>query len=226
MKFAQFQSTYKPLPISTYERTGTELEAKYYRNREQSSLLRQALANTKVEDRNIGHLAKATSDVENIFNQVNGKWHYATDALYNAKDRLVNDKVLNASIEDYAKSQATKASEQERFEKGDIGQEALDAYYINDKRYNNKAIEVDENGALKNRWNAPIAPKKVDTEKKILEIVDLINKHKDSLGVGNAKDGSELAEIYKSLPFSLGPDIINGVLASSINIESTSSRIA
>jgi len=194
MKFAQFQSTYKPLPISTYERTGELLESKYYRNREQSSLLRQAMANVKVEDRNIGHLAKATTDVENMLNEVNGKWHYASNILYNAKDRLTNDKALNASMEDYAKEQATKQDVQKQFEEGKIDKKALDAFYTNTKRYNTKAIELDENGQAINRWAAPVPPPKVDTEKKVLEIVTLLNQHADTL----AMPGTDIMEIYKS----------------------------
>ena len=116
MKFAQFQSTYKEAPIQTYEQTGRELEAKYYRNKEQASLLRQGLANTKVEDRNINVLANATTDVENLLAETNGKWHYASNKMYEARDRLTTDKLLTASIEDYSKSAAAKANEQKRFE--------------------------------------------------------------------------------------------------------------
>jgi len=187
MKFAQFQSTYKPIPTDVYERTGQELEAKYYKNRQDSSLLRQAMANTKVENRNIGILAKATTDVENMLEDVNGKWHYASNILYNAKDRITNDKALNASMEDYAKAQNTKLAVQKQFEEGKIDQDALNAFYTNDKRYNNKAISVDENGQLTNRWNAPTPPPKVDTEKKVLEITTLLTQHKDTLAAGNVK---------------------------------------
>lgn len=196
MKFAQFQSTYKPLPLDVYERTGQELEEKYYRNREQSSLLRQALSNTKVEDRNIGALAKATTDVENILSQVDGKWHYANNLLYNAKDRLITDKVLNASIEDFAKSQTAKQNEQKRFEEGKIDQAALSAFYRNEKRYNTKGIELDENGQTINRWSTPTPPPKVDTTKKVMEIVELLNKNKDSLAMPN----SNLVTIYQNNP--------------------------
>ena len=183
MKFAQFQSTYKPIPTQVYEQTGKELEAKYYQNREQSSLLRQGLANAKVEDRNIGHLAKATTDVEDLLNNVDGKWHYASNVLYNAKDRIVGDKALNASMEDYAKSQSAKQNEQKRFENKEIDQEALNAFYTNEKKYNNKAIALDENGQAINRWATPTAPPKVDTEKKVLEIITLLNQHKDTLDI-------------------------------------------
>lgn len=196
MKFAQFQSTYKPLPLDVYERTGQELEEKYYRNREQSSLLRQALSNTKVEDRNIGALAKATTDVENILSQVDGKWHYANNLLYNAKDRLITDKVLTASIEDFAKSQTAKQNEQKRFDEGKIDQEALTAFYRNEKRYNTKGIELDENGQTINRWSTPAPPPKVDTTKKVMEIVELLDKHKDSLAV----PGTDLLTVYQNNP--------------------------
>ncbi|MCK9429718.1 MAG: hypothetical protein M0R17_06905 [Candidatus Omnitrophica bacterium] len=199
MKFAQFQSTYKPIPTDVYERTGQELEAKYYKNRQDSSLLRQAMANTKVENRNIGILAKATTDVENMLEDVNGKWHYASNILYNAKDRITNDKALNASMEDYAKAQNTKLAVQKQFEEGKIDQDALNAFYTNDKRYNNKAISVDENGQLTNRWNAPTPPPKVDTEKKVLEITTLLTQHKDTLAAGNVK-GTPVAEIYNNHP--------------------------
>ena len=184
MKFAQFQSTYKPLPIETYERTGQELEAKYYRNREQSSLLRQGLSNTKVEDRNIGHLAKAVTDVEGMLDEVNGKWHYASNTLYKAKDRLINDKVLGASIEDYAKSQTSKTEQQKRLEEGKIGQDALSAFYTYDKLYNNKAIEIDEQGRLKNRWITPTSPDKPDIDKKSMELVDMVLKNPSSIDTG------------------------------------------
>ena len=184
MKFAQFQSTYKPLPIETYERTGQELEAKYYRNREQSSLLRQGLSNTKVEDRNIGHLAKAVTDVEGMLDEVNGKWHYASNTLYKAKDRLINDKVLDASIEDYAKSQTSKTEQQKRLEEGKIGQDALSAFYTYDKLYNNKAIEIDEQGRLKNRWITPTSPDKPDIDKKSMELVDMVLKNPSSIDTG------------------------------------------
>lgn len=200
MKFAQFQSTYKNLPLDVFERTGQELETKYYKNREASSLLRQGLSNAKVEDRNIGILAKATNDVENKLNGVNGKWHYASNILFDAKDRIVNDKALSASLEDYAKSQASKAEQQKLMQDGKIGQEALEAYYTNDKRYNNKSVEIDENGQVKNRWATPVPPPKVDTEKKVLEIVTLLSRNKDSLAIGATKEGTPLYEIYKSNP--------------------------
>lgn len=196
MKFAQFQSTYKPLPLDVYEKTGQELEEKYYRNREQSSLLRQALSNTKVEDRNIGALAKATTDVENILSQVDGKWHYASNILYNAKDRLLNDKVLTASIEDYAKSQAAKEVEQKKFQDGKIDQEALNSFYINNERYNSKGIELDANGQTINRWSTPTPPPKVDTTEQVLKIVTLLNQHADSLAV----PGTDLLAVYKANP--------------------------
>ena len=200
MKFATFQSTYKPLPIETYERTGQELEAKYYKNREDSSQLRQYMSKLQVEDRNIGHLAKATTDVENMFDQIDGKWHRAGNILFNAKERIIQDKALNASIEDYAKSQAQKAEQQKRFEEGKIDQAALNAYYINDKRYNDKAIEIDENGQAKNRWSTPTPISKVDIEKKVTDLVQLLNQHKDSLPVGATSKGSPLYEVYQANP--------------------------
>lgn len=200
MKFAQFQSTYKPLPIQTYEQTGRELETKYFNNKQQASLFRQGMSNTKVEDRNLGILAKTTSDVEGMLNEVNNNWQYAGNILFNAKDRIVNDKALNASMEDYAKSQAAKTEQQKRMEEGKIDESALSAFYINDKRYNDKQIQVDSTGIIKNRWNTPTPVNKVDTQKKVLEIVDLLTKHKDSLGVSKAGDGSVLGTIYQNNP--------------------------
>lgn len=200
MKFATFQSTYKPLPIDVYERTGQELEAKYYKNRDESSQLRQYMSKLQVEDRNIGHLAKATTDVETMFDQIDDKWHRAGNILYNAKDRIIQDKALNASIEDYAKSQSQKAEQQKRFEEGKIDQAALNAYYINDKRYNDKAIEIDENGQAKNRWATPTPISKVDIEKKVTDLVQLLNQHKSSLAVGATGQGSPLYEIYQANP--------------------------
>jgi len=200
MKFAQFQSTYKGSPLEVYEKTGELLEAKYYKNREENSLLRQSLSNIQVEDRNIGHLAKATSDIESILDSVGDQWHYANNALYEAKQRLLGDKALAISMEDYAKSQATKAEMQKRFEENKIGQDALNAYYINEKRYNTKAIELDENGQAINRWHTPTAPQKTDIEKKVLDIVTLLNQHKDSLVVGANAAGSPLYDLYKANP--------------------------
>ena len=200
MKFAQFQSTYKSIPTQVYEQTGKELEAKYYENRQQSSLLRQGLSNAKVEDRNIGHLAKATTDVENMLDQVDGKWHYASNTLYNAKDRITGDKALNASMEDYAKAQATKADVQKQFEEGKIDQEALNAFYTNDKRYNNKAIELDENGQATNRWATPTPPPKVDTTKKILEINTLLLQHKNDIIAGRTGEGTPVFALYSANP--------------------------
>ena len=199
MKFAQFQSTYKPIPTDVYERTGQELEAKYFKNKQEYSLLRQAMANSKVEDRNIGILAKVTTDVENTLKEVNGKWHYAGNILFDAKDRIINDKELAASMEDYAKSQNAKTELQKKFEDGKIDQDAVSAFYINDKRYNNKAISKDENGQLLNRWNTPTPPPKVDTDKKVLEITTLLTQHKDSLAAGNVQ-GTPVAEIYENHP--------------------------
>ena len=200
MRFAQFQSTYKPIPTQVYEQTGKELEAKYYQNREQSSLLRQGLSNAKVEDRNIEHLAKATTDVENLLEQVNGKWHYASNVLYNAKDRIIGDKALNASMEDYAKAQATKADVQKQFEDGKIDQEALNAFYTNDKRYNNKAIKLDENNQAINRWATPTPPPKVDTTKKILEINTLLLQHKSDIIAGRTGEGTPVFALYSANP--------------------------
>jgi len=200
MKFATFESTYKPLPIETYERTGQELEAKYYKNREDSSQLRQYMSKLQVEDRNIGHLAKATTDVENMFDQIDGKWHRAGNILFNAKERIIQDKALNASIEDYEPYLAQKTEQQKRFEEGKIDQAALNAYYINDKRYNDKAIEIDENGQAKNRWATPTPISKVDIEKKVTDLVQLLNQHKSSLAVGATGQGSPLYEIYQANP--------------------------
>lgn len=184
MKFAQFQSTYKPLPIQTYEQTGRELETKYFNNRQQASLFRQGMANTKVEDRNLGILAKTTSDVEGMLNEVNNNWQYASNVLYNAKDRIVNDKALNASMEDYAKSQATKQDLQDQFKKGEIDQKELDAFYINDKLYNRKPITLDENGQAKNRWATPTPPPKPDVDKQATKMLDIVLKNPDVVDTG------------------------------------------
>jgi hypothetical protein len=199
MKFAQFQSTYKPRPIDVYERTGQELEAKYYKNREETSILRQAMANSKVEDRNLSVLARATSDVENLLETVDGKWHYASNILYKAKERLTGDKLLSASMEDYAKLQATKTDLQKRHEEGKIDDRALNAFYINNNRYNSKAVELDTEGQVLNRWNTPTPIDKIDTTEQVLKIVNQLSQHKDTLAAGTI-NGTPVAEILRPYP--------------------------
>lgn len=200
MKFAQFQSTYKGLPLEVFEKTGQVLEEKYYKNREESSQLRQYLSTMNVEDRNMGHLAKATSDVESMLEEVNGKWHYANNILYNAKERIGGDKLLKASMEDYQKSETYRAEQQKRFEEGKIGEDAYEAYLINNKRFNDKPIEQDEFGQVKNRWYTPPPPSKIDIDKKVLDIVTLLSQHKDSLPAGKNNTGSPVYELYKANP--------------------------
>ena len=53
-----------------------------------------------------------------------------------------------------------------RFEEGKIGEDAYEAYLINNKRFNDKAIEQDEFGQVKNRWYTPPPPSKIDIDKK------------------------------------------------------------
>jgi hypothetical protein len=227
MKFAQFQSTYKPLPIQTYEQTGQALENSYYKNREQSSMLRQAMSNTKVEDRNLNILAKATTDTEQILNSVNGQWQYATNALFNAKDRIVNDKALNASVEDYAKKTSEQTELQKRFEEGKTTQEVLDAYNVYNKFYNTKSIEVDPTGTIKNRWANISAPNKPDIDTQATKMIDILLKNPDSIDSGLRtildKNGVNTGYLERVRSEGVGADkifgLVKGYLANSPEVK-------
>jgi hypothetical protein len=227
MKFAQFQSTYKPLPIQTYEETGQALENSYYKNREQSSLLRQAMSNTKVEDSNLNILAKATTDTEQILSGVNGQWQYATNALFNAKDRIVNDKALNASVEDYAKRTAEQTDLQKRFEEGKTTQEAVDAYNVYNKFYNTKSITVDKDGTIKNRWANIAAPNKPDIDAQATKMIDILLKNPDSVDSGLRtildKNGISTGYLERVRSEGVGADkifgLVKGYLANSPEVK-------
>jgi hypothetical protein len=175
IQFAKFASTRRSPDFKTIAETGEILHNRYMQNRENISLINQSLNNLDVEDRNQGIVENVKIDVNSMIGDVvsSGKYHRGTNAIYNAKDRVVNDRALNAAITSKAKRDAfySELKKQSSDEKSGITNEAISAAAIYDSISNSAPISIDpDTGILQNEWTAPMVPPKPDAEKMAKEI--------------------------------------------------------
>jgi len=174
VQFTKYTPTYVGVPVEQFIQTATALNQRYEQAVDTKDRIHSMLANTTVADVNQKHLATIANNINNDLKNfvANGNWEDAGLVIKDtAQKNIMANPVYKGIITDYANRQAFMKEIEEGVTKGTYSREwADDAMAMQFKLIGGKAVEVDENGGLKNVFKGIAPPEEISLPDLYLKI--------------------------------------------------------